>query len=40
VLEAGDQGSPIVVADADSAAARALSALAERVAEAMQGAAV
>ena len=40
VLEAGDQGSPIVVADADSAAAKALVTLAERVAETMQGAAV
>ena len=40
VLEAGDQGSPIVVADPGSAAAKALASLAERVAEAMQGAAV
>jgi ATP-binding protein involved in chromosome partitioning len=40
VLEAGDQGSPIVVADAGSAAAKALASLAERVAEAMQGATV
>jgi ATP-binding protein involved in chromosome partitioning len=40
VLEAGDQGSPIVVADPDSAAAKALATLAERVAETMQGAAV
>ena len=40
VLEAGDQGSPIVVADPGSAAAKALATLAERVAEAMQGAAV
>jgi ATP-binding protein involved in chromosome partitioning len=40
VLEAGDQGSPIVVADPGSAAAKALLALAERVIEAMQGATV
>jgi ATP-binding protein involved in chromosome partitioning len=40
VLEAGDQGSPIVVAEPGSAAAKALTTLAERVAEAMQGAAV
>jgi ATP-binding protein involved in chromosome partitioning len=40
VLEAGDQGSPIVIADPGSAAAKALAALAERVADAMQGAAV
>jgi ATP-binding protein involved in chromosome partitioning len=40
VLEAGDQGSPIVVADAASGAAKAMTALAERVAEALQGAAV
>ena len=40
VLEAGDHGSPIVVADPGSAAAKALAALAERVAEMMQGAVV
>jgi ATP-binding protein involved in chromosome partitioning len=40
VLEAGDQGSPIVVADGESAAAKALTGLAERVTDAMQGAAV
>jgi ATP-binding protein involved in chromosome partitioning len=40
VLEAGDRGSPIVVADPDSAAAKALAMLAERVAETMEGAAV
>jgi ATP-binding protein involved in chromosome partitioning len=36
VLETGDQGTPIVVADPASAAAKALAALAERVTEAMQ----
>ncbi|MFN2565391.1 MAG: P-loop NTPase [Gemmatimonadaceae bacterium] len=36
VLEAADQGNPIVVADPRSAAAQALASLAERVAEAMQ----
>jgi ATP-binding protein involved in chromosome partitioning len=40
VLEAGDQGSPIVVADPGSTAAKSLAGLAERVAEAMKGAAV
>jgi ATP-binding protein involved in chromosome partitioning len=40
VLEAGDQGRPIVVADPGSGAARALSGLSDRVAELMQGAAV
>jgi ATP-binding protein involved in chromosome partitioning len=40
VLEAADQGTPIVVADAASPAARALSALAERVADAMHAVAV
>jgi ATP-binding protein involved in chromosome partitioning len=35
VLETGDQGTPIVVADPASAAAKALAALAERVTEAM-----
>jgi ATP-binding protein involved in chromosome partitioning len=40
VLEAGDQGSPIVIADPSSAAAKSLVGLAERVAESMQGAAV
>ena len=40
VLEAGDNGTPIVVSDAASSAAQALSALAERVAEALQPAAV
>jgi ATP-binding protein involved in chromosome partitioning len=36
VMETGDQGTPIVVADPGSGAAKALAALAERVAEVMQ----
>ena len=40
VLEAGDQGQPIVVADPASPAAKALAGLAERVAEMMQPVAV
>jgi ATP-binding protein involved in chromosome partitioning len=40
VLETGDQGTPIVVADPGSAAAKALANLAERVSEAMHAVAV
>jgi ATP-binding protein involved in chromosome partitioning len=36
VMEGGDTGEPIVVADAGSSAARALTAISERVASSFQ----